>query len=140
MSLIVKNRSNNKFIINIVVSFMLLGSIIILNCNRTKNTSDLYEWDTLNRYFRYLSKDTLYHIFGEPTLSRWIIVGGDINHGRRRGLHRFQKSFNDTLIFQELYYKRRNYNLYLWLLPDKDSVWRVVDAVKYNPRNNNIQL
>ena len=72
---------------------------------------------------------------GNPNSTRQILVGEKPLIEVWNGLHRFQKHRKDTLIFKELHYKQDEMDFYLWLLPDRDSTWRVVDGVKYNPKD-----
>ena len=92
-----------------------------------------YEWDILGVKYARISIDSLETFLGPPQETEMILVGEEPLIEIWNGLHRFQKHRKDTLIFKQLYYKQDEMDFYIWLLPDADSIWRVVDAVKYNP-------
>ena len=142
MSLIVKNKLKtiNKLMlrINIILFIVLIFSVIRVNRLLIQKVEDpepeilSYEWDVLHIEYDGLSRDSVINKLGLPDRVNQILIYERIL-GIRGPLISFKKHPDDTVSFEQLYYRQGEFDFYLWLLPDKDSVWRVVDAIKYNP-------
>lgn len=130
--------------INIFLLIILLINIVFFSNNKKKVDEPiaLLEWDRgmLGVKYARLSLDSIKIILGSPTEMRTRLVGEKPLIEIWNGLHWFQKHPKDTLLFKELYYKQEEFDFYIWFLPDKDSIWRAVDAVKYNPNRVNFSM
>ena len=136
-----KNNMNIKnriiMIVNLVLFIVFTLSIIYINIFYVRDNEDsaspFYEWDVLHAEYENISRDSVISKLGMPYKSQNIFIGERVRLGLQLRLRKFQKHPNDTVFFEQLYYKQGEFDFYLWLLPDKDSVWRVVEALKYDP-------
>lgn len=131
-------RLNSKKVNNVFFALnILIFIILLLTAITVKSKKDIpiyYEWDSLQVYYRDMPINEVLADIGKPKSIEQIKIGGELEEGKHKRLYRFLVGFSDTLTFQELYYRHGRYDFYLWLLPNRDSTWRVVDAVKFHSR------
>lgn len=130
----------NKNKILILINLILI-TVLIIDFYQLKNVIPIQHndwpltWDILGIEYVGATEKEVKMKLGNPNSTRQILVGEKPLIEVWNGLHRFQKHRKDTLIFKELHYEQDEMDFYLWLLPDRDSTWRVVDGVKYNPKD-----
>lgn len=138
-----ENKNKNKILILIN---LILITVLIIDFYQLKNVIPiqhndwLLTWDILGIEYVGATEKEVKMKLGNPNSTRQLLVGEKPLIEVWNGLHRFQKHRKDTLIFKELHYKQDEMDFYLWLLPDRDSTWRVVDGVKYNPKDVSISM
>ena len=143
MFLIEKNKVNNinkiLALVNIILFVTLIFSIIPADKHSILDVEDsetlCYQWNILHIEYDGLSKDSVINKLGAPNKVKQISIYEQNYLGFWNPLTFFKKHPDDTVSFEQLYYRQGEFDFYLWLLPDKDSVWRVVDAIKFDPES-----
>lgn len=131
-----ENKNKILILINLILIIVLIIDFYQLkNVIPIQHNDWLLTWDILGIEYVGATEKEVKMKLGNPNSTRQLLVGEKPLIEVWNGLHRFQKHRKDTLIFKELHYKQDEMDFYLWLLPDRDSTWRVVDGVKYNPKD-----
>ena len=131
-----ENKNKILILINLIlITVLIIDFYQLKNVIPIQHNDRLLMWDILGIEYVGATEKEVKMKLGNPNSTRQILVGEKPLIEVWNGLHRFQKHRKDTLIFKELHYKQDEMDFYLWLLPDRDSTWRVVDGVKYNPKD-----
>lgn len=131
-----ENKNKILILINLIlITVLIIDFYQLKNVIPIQHNDWLLTWDILGIEYVGATEKEVKMKLGNPNSTRQLLVGEKPLIEVWNGLHRFQKHRKDTLIFKELHYKQDEMDFYLWLLPDRDSTWRVVDGVKYNPKD-----
>jgi hypothetical protein len=90
-----------------------------------------YEWDELP--FNNFSDTFLINILGKPEMNcEFELYDSSDLWPLRMSLIKFLPQQTDTIVMKELFWKKNDLYLYIWLLK-KDSIWHSVDGIMYDP-------